>query len=344
MESVNGPTTRRGFVKRIAAGSMGMAAANGLGISNATAQTELPVIGPKNGKYAKYVRPLAFQDPGSGPMRPVSKMDGAALGSEATIEFGTFVYGGKIGKEPYGAHVHDFDQVLYFMGGDCRDMGELNAEIELCLGEEKEKVLINSTTTVFIPKGLPHFPATIRKMDKRFYYMEISLASENKEKPVAGGPEPATPVAGMASKYRSHIVRPAFIRKAPGGLDPKNMDDSGGALAGISNPKDFATLIMCESVTRAPYRFPNPAYHTHTQPEYLYFHGGDPDDPTKLGGEVELYIGGKGDSERYIFNVPTVWIVPAGVPHCPLIITRVDTPFIMTDIRPFGSGDPSPKA
>ena len=343
MSFFNKGTTRREFVKGITVGAAGLTAAGRLGgASLVAAQTSPTVIGPKNGKFAKYIRPIVFQDPGSGSSRPVARMDGSFLGGDTTIEFGSIVYPGKIGKEPYGAHSHDYNQVLYFMGGDCNEMGELNAEIELCMGPEKEKLLINSTTAAYIPKGFAHFPATVTRMNKRFYYMEVSLARDNKETAAEGGPEPASTVAGMMSKYRSRIVRPAFIRKKPGGMDPTNHDDSGGALASITG-KDFSTLIMCESIKNAPYRFPNPAYHVHAQPEYLLFMGGDPDDPTKLGGEVELYMGAKNEVERYIFSVPSIWIVPSGLPHCPCIITKVEKPFIMTDIRPFGSGDAAPK-
>jgi uncharacterized RmlC-like cupin family protein len=330
--------TRREFVKHVTFGAAGIVAASGMhaSVANATQATQ-GIIGPKKGKFAKYVKPIIFQDPGSGSIRPIARMDGAFLeGEKITVDMGTVVYAGKLGKEPYGAHTHDFDQLIYFLGGDCYNMGELNAEIELCLGQEKEKQLINSTTAVYVPRGFPHFPATVKNMKKRFYYIEVSLAPVYKETPVPGGSAP-TEVKGMASKYRSHITRPAFMRKAPGMMNPDSRDDSGGALASITN-KLFPTLIMCESLINSPYRFPNPDYHTHTEPEFIIFHGGDPDDPTKLGGEVELYLGAKEEAERYIVTAPIVWIVPAGVPHCPLIVTKTDRPFIFTDIRPFGTG------
>ncbi len=336
-------TTRRDFVKQVTTGAAALAVATGMSTPiEAAAQTPQPVIGPKNGKFARYVKPIKFQDPGWGSIRPWARMDGAYLeGANCTIDLGTVVYAGKVGKEPFEAHVHDFDQVIYLLGGDGYNMGELNAEVELCLGPEKEIQPINTTTAVYIPRGFTHYPLTVRSMKKRFYYMEISLAREYKETPAAGTSGPAQ-VKGTFSKYREHITRPAFMRKAPGTMNPESRDDSGGALATITN-KLFSTLIMCESLINYPYRFPNPAYHTHTEPEFMVFMGGDPEDPAKLGGEVELYLGAKGEAERYIVNVPVVWIVPAGVPHCPLIVTKVDKPFIFTDVRPFGTGDAAPK-
>ncbi len=330
-------TTRREFVK-VTAGAAVAAAASGLRIPTAYG-TEIPgaIGGPKNAKFAKYVKQINYRDPGWGSIRPWARMDSAFLeGENLIIDIGTVVYGGKIGKEPYGPHVHDFDQLIYLLGGDCNEMGELNAEVELCLGAEQEIQQINSTTAVYIPRGMPHFPMTVRKMSKRFYYMEVSLTREYKETPVPGGSP--TEVKGMVSKYRSNLTRPAFIRKTPGNMNPESKDDSGGALASITN-KLFPTLIMCESLVKAPYRFPNPDYHIHPQPEFIIFMGSDPDEPTKLGGEVELYLGAKNEAERYLVTVPIVWIVPAKLPHCPMIVTKIDRPFIFTDIRPYGTGD-----
>jgi hypothetical protein len=53
--------------------------------------------------------------------------------------------------------------------------------------------------------------------------------------------------------------------------------------------------------------------------------------------------GAKNEAERYIVTTPVVWIVPAGLPHCPLIVTKVNKPFIFTDIRPFGKETASKK-
>jgi mannose-6-phosphate isomerase-like protein (cupin superfamily) len=64
--------------------------------------------------------------------------------------------------------------------------------------------------------------------------------------------------------------------------------------------------------------------HTHDFDEYLVFLGTDPDDHLDLRGEVELWVG---DEKRLLTRSCAVF-VPAGVPHCPLIVHRVDRPFI----------------
>lgn len=287
-------------------------------------------------KYGKYVKKLTFSDDGPGFFRQGTKMSSEFLGLPVNIEYGTYWSAGRIGKEPYGAHTHDFNQVLFWLGGDTNDMGELGAEVELCLGEEMEKQMITTTTAIFIPPGLPHLPATITRMNKRCMLMVVSCAAEYKATPVASDRAPSE-YLGMRSKYRENVSRVPFARKGAWSYGPLNPDDSGGSLAFISS-NQFDFLIMCESIKKAPYRFgPIPDEpHAHNQPEILIFMGADTNDLSELGGEVEIALGE--EKEMHIFNTPTAVIVPGELPHCPLTILKVDKPFILSDVRPFGRG------
>ena len=140
----------------------------------------------------------------------------------------------------------------------------------------------------------------------------------------------------------NQFIRVPFIRKGPWSYGQLNPDDSGGHL-GVINGKDtgFDFIIMCETLKKAPYRFgPIPDKpHVHQNPEILLFMGADTDDITKLGGEAEIALGK--EMELHRITQPTAVIVPGGLPHNPLTITKVDTPFIMTDVRPFGMEPPS---
>ena len=62
--------------------------------------------------------------------------------------------------------------------------------------------------------------------------------------------------------------------------------------------------------------------HFHEYPEILGFYGSDPYNPWDLGGEVEFWVGG----EQHILTKSTMVYLPPNVPHCPLIINRVDKP------------------
>ena len=62
--------------------------------------------------------------------------------------------------------------------------------------------------------------------------------------------------------------------------------------------------------------------HSHSFPEILGFYGSNPEDPYDLGGEVELYL----DGEQHILTKSCIVFIPPNLPHCPLIINRVDRP------------------
>jgi hypothetical protein len=296
-------------------------------------------------KYGQYIKKLVFRDNGPGFYRQVTTLNGESLGLGAHIEYGAYWAAGSMGAEPYSPHVHDFDQVMLWLGGDTNDMGELGAEVELCLGEEGEKHMITTSTAVAVPRGMPHFPANIVRMDKRFIFLTVSCAPEYKETPLRADKKifEKSPAMSFTAKYRDNVINLAFSRKGAWSYGPKNRDDSGGSLAFIRG-KDtmFDFLIMCESIKKAPYRFgPEPDKpHVHPKPEILTFIGTDLDDLSQLGGEVEIYLGK--EMERHVLTAPTAVVIPGGLAHCPLVITRVDRPMILCDIRPFGSPPPTP--
>jgi len=286
-------------------------------------------------KYGSYIKSLAFQDYGPGSYRQATKITGEFLGLDVHTEFGTFWSAGKIGKEPYHSEVHDFDEVMIWMGADMTDLSELGAEVQLCLGEEKESHMITCSTAVFIPKGLPHLPANIVRMDKRILYLQISLAGEYKSTPVPSDKKPSEPV-GWGSKYGHLISHLAFTRKSAWHYGPENPDDAGGSITDI-DCKEFGFNMSYESIRKAPYRFGPRPDKPHVHPEYdefALFLGTDTDDLSELGAELETGMGK--EMERHVITTPTTIKLPKGFPHSPLTITKLNKPFIFAIIRPFG--------
>jgi len=72
-------------------------------------------------------------------------------------------------------HAHEFAEILCFLGGDPTDIRDLGAEVEICLGEEQEKHIIDTAAVVSIPAGLVHCPLIIRNVTKPFVFLEVSL-------------------------------------------------------------------------------------------------------------------------------------------------------------------------
>ena len=118
------------------------------------------------GKYGDYVKTIPFQDYGPGSFRQGAKLNKDFFGVDIDIQFGSLLSPGRISEGIEGTHVHDFNQVILWLGSDLDNIGDLGAEVEYCLGEEKEKHIATTSSAVFIPGGLPHFPAEIKKLDK----------------------------------------------------------------------------------------------------------------------------------------------------------------------------------
>ena len=81
------------------------------------------------------------------------------------------------------AHSHDFDEFLCFMGTNPRDKEDFGAEIEVAMGKEGEKQVINTPAVVMIPRGMVHSPINFKKVDKTVIYCSIYNAQEYVKNP-----------------------------------------------------------------------------------------------------------------------------------------------------------------
>jgi hypothetical protein len=72
-------------------------------------------------------------------------------------------------------HKHDYDQFLCFLGTP-ENTREFDAEVEVSLGDEGEKYLVDKTTIVHIPAGLTHCPLNFKRVDKPVLLVNITLS------------------------------------------------------------------------------------------------------------------------------------------------------------------------
>jgi mannose-6-phosphate isomerase-like protein (cupin superfamily) len=86
-------------------------------------------------------------------------------------------------------HAHDFDQFLFFSGGEGTNMPDLGGVVELTLskdGKKLEKFTITESTCVFIPAGLYHCPLNFKKINnpkKPIIFMNLFFTSNYKRIP-----------------------------------------------------------------------------------------------------------------------------------------------------------------
>ncbi len=109
-------------------------------------------------------------------------MSGKDLEGLDTSIFWGFCSQPGIWRRGSGSHVHATDEILVYLGTDPGDNNYLGAEIEIDLGKEHERHLINVPSFVVCPAGMPHLPQVTRWVDKPFAFFAISLSGEHETK------------------------------------------------------------------------------------------------------------------------------------------------------------------
>lgn len=71
-------------------------------------------------------------------------------------------------------HVHDYDEVLIWTGGDPDNPHDLGAEIYMDI--EGERQIITTSGSVYIPAGVEHCPLGWNRVDRPFRFSALSLA------------------------------------------------------------------------------------------------------------------------------------------------------------------------
>jgi len=111
---------------------------------------------------------------------------------EHGIISGDIVVGGGVEIGPGGfvekPHKHaEHGEIFLFIGTDPSDPTDLGAEAEFCLGEgdEMERIVLNTSASVYVPPGVAHFPLTWRNVRRPCVFVVI---------PSPGG---STPVASL---------------------------------------------------------------------------------------------------------------------------------------------------
>jgi hypothetical protein len=92
---------------------------------------------------------------------------------------------------------------------------------------------------------------------------------------------------------------------------------------GVFAPSELAPVIDGKPVEEAK----NVGQHSHNDFDEIYFfYGTDHTDNTRLGGEIEMWLGHGEDAQKFIMKEPTAVFVPKGLAHNPWIVTKINDP------------------
>jgi hypothetical protein len=79
-------------------------------------------------------------------------------------------------------HTHDYDEIIGFFSSDSTNPWELGAEIEFWVGDERFD--ITKSTMIFAPKGIPHCPMIIKRVDRPVFHFTVVNGGQYKINPM----------------------------------------------------------------------------------------------------------------------------------------------------------------
>lgn len=238
------------------------------------------------------------------------------------IELG-WIYGMPEPNPHIHEHVHDFDEIVLHWGGDPEQPQVLGGEIEFYIGGQS--IRFNTTTAIFIPKGLRHGPLTWKEFKRPHIEMALMLGTGSR---LAGWARSGIREAkAQLPEKVGNIDYEQYVVRSP-------LREAGGRVKNRQSPT--MTYMSRLQVPEANYYIefgwiygmpePNPHIHEHVHrfDEIVLHIGGDPEDPEDLGGEIEFCVGG----EPLTFSTSTGLFVPKGLKHGPLTWKEFRKPHI----------------
>jgi hypothetical protein len=285
-------------------------------------------------KYGKYIlRGKAEKKPLDGATRMKSAVLGSlkdCAGVEHRINWQYISQPTILAEKP---HEHDFDEFFIFLGRNPASPRDFGAEIEISLGQEGEKHIINTTSVVCIPKGLIHGPLSVSKIIKPIVFSVIYLAPHYVRKPVS---TKATAHVGQSdSKFDKLILR------EPRGKEPRKLStEEWGVCINeeiLSQTGKFNCNFNFLGI-KGPHVLVDPP-HRHNCGEILFLIPASNENWPNLGGEVEIAIGEEWEKQK--INTAAVICLLKGLQHCPVYIKSVERPFYWGHVLPSPSYDSS---
>ena len=215
-----------------------------------------------------------------------------------------------------GTRISDGNQVIGLVGSDSANPFSLAGEITLWIDGEKN--VLDKSSLIFVPAGVPFGPVQINHMEHPIFYTSIAVR-----------PNPA-------EKRDSSLPRYTIINetkeKAETPPAPPKMTSKGARLLHIEDDMakgsfyvDFVWLY--EGYGQAPM-----GVHDHDWEELIAMTGCDPEHPYDVGGSYSIDLEG----ETYPINKSTLVCIPAHVMHCPWKFIEVKKPTLAFTASPSG--------
>jgi hypothetical protein len=319
--------TRREFVRDAALGAAGIAVSASLAAWGVGAET----------KHGHLIKKISYNMQNMWKMVGPGNADllwwpkGVELeGKNVNFSFGYYTKIGDWHTKETGGHIHpDGDEVLFFVGFDPKNPEYLGAEIEFDVGKEYEKHVFRVPTACCFPRNVVHCPEITLKCDKAYGFIVLSLEPNHKTETL---PQRSTLDTTEGTRYSKLYKKLVFRKDVKSKTGPGNAD----ALAWLRG-KDLENFDV-----NFAWGFYSEAgdwgakSHTHAHDQFLIFVSLDNQTPYSLGAEIEITL----EDEKHIVSAPSCVIIPAGLPHGPIVTRKVEKAYGAYMVR-LNKGDSS---
>jgi hypothetical protein len=162
-------TTRRGFVRNVAAGAGGIALANSLRAALTSGHSGLIAAPATKKGYEKYILAPEIKQYQDLQVFEIKGKD--ARGYDFAVQMAPIEAIPLMNETPEAANA---DRVKAYIG-DPANVKDIGAEIEISMGPEREVYKIDSASVTYIPKGIPHRQRVLKKPVKPSFVLSLTL-------------------------------------------------------------------------------------------------------------------------------------------------------------------------
>jgi hypothetical protein len=233
-------------------------------------------------------------------------------------------------------HHHDFTEVIGFIGTDQDNPSELDARMEIILGDETH--YLTKSCLVHVPPGMAHCPLTFREVNRPVFFFTLApisrygrtsqttgLKEGQSKEPFFPGPEPDA----SGTRYGRFIItepKPHWDPASPPPPPPPGTNRAKStqvvSLDDEASPGgfyvDFVWIWSGSTVM-------SPEPHAHDFDEMIGIIGfNGRDDPRTVGGDVSITLG---DEKHHITQSSLIYI-PKGLTHCPIEFNTIEKPVL----------------
>ena len=238
-------------------------------------------------------------------------------------------------------HHHDFTEVIGFISSDENNPSELDARMEIILGDEKH--YLTKSCLVHVPPGMKHCPLTFLEVNRPTFFFTLApisrygRTSETTELKEGQSKEPFFPKPepdASGTSYGRFIIttpKPHWDPDKPPPPPPSGPNPAKSkqmvSLDSEASPGAFyADFVWIWSGTTVM----SPEPHSHDFDEMIGIIGypNKKDDERTVDGEVSIMLG----DEKHEIKQSSLIYIPKGTKHCPIEFTNIRKPVLVFTI------------